>query len=291
LSLASEKTIRGRKGDLHNKPPPSLLVWRNIVIFEFDLALQGSVVDVFGSDAKWWFRAGGLSAIVIGISYLLIVALYVSVGGAIPSGAEEKLEFFAEHTTEWWAIIALSVLTNFLYLPVALSLYLALKEINKNAMLVGAGLIGLFTILENTVSWPSLASLVTLSGDYSTATDGAQRAAIVAAASYASSLSGSTLLAVYAILVPALGKLIIGLVMRKGIFSKITAYLAVVAGIIGIVSVVGPFIMDALRSAVVISSVLITVWLLLVGYRLYRLGQRDDPHVGSVMNETKTKSA
>lgn len=227
------------------------------------------------SNTKWWFRVGGLSAIVVAILYLLIVALYVSVGGAIPSGAEEKLEFLGGHTAEWWGIIALSVLTNFLYLPVAMSLYLALKEINRNAMLVGAGLIVLFTILENAVSWPNFASLVVLSDDYASATSDAQRAAILGAATYASSLVGSTIVAVYAILIPALGKLVIGLIMLRSTFGKVVAYLAVVAGILGIVSVVGPFIVDGLEQTIIIPSVLITIWLFWVGYRLYGLGQED----------------
>ena len=62
----------------------------------------------------------------------------------------------------------------------------------------------------------------------------------VAAANYSFGVLSSSLFAVYAILVPALRILIIGLVMLKGTFSKITAYLGVVTGILGIISVVGP---------------------------------------------------
>ena len=232
---------------------------------------------------------GGLSAVVIAILYLLIVMLFALVGGAIPNGAEETLEFLHGHTAEWWAIIALSVLTNFLYLPVALSLYLALKEVNKNAMLVGAGLIVLFTILENAVSWPNFASLVALSDDYAAATSDAQQAAVLGAAGYASSIVGSALVVAYAILVPALGKLVIGLVMMRSTFGKVAAYLAVIAGILGIVSVVGRFIVDSLEQAVIFSSLLITIWLFWVGYRLYGLGQEE--HQTESGKVTKTNSA
>src|SRR2546425_1428862 len=83
----------------------------------------------------------------------------------------------------------------------------------------------------------------------------------------------STLLGVYAILVPGVGILITSVVMLRGIFSKTTAYLGLVAGILAIVSVVGPFLVRSLGAAVVVSSVITTVWLLLVGYRLYRLGR------------------
>ena len=82
--------------------------------------------------------------------------------------------------------------------------------------------------------------LIGLSGDYATATDGAQQAAYIAAAEYPSAVLGSTLWAAYAVLVPALGILAIGLVMLKGAFGRVTAYIGVPTGILGIASVVGP---------------------------------------------------
>ena len=78
---------------------------------------------------------------------------------------------------------------------------------------------------------------------------------------------------VYAILVPALGTLLIGLVMRKGIFNKVTAYLGVVTGVLGIVSVVGPLFVSALDATIILTSLLTTIWFLLVGLRLYKLGR------------------
>jgi hypothetical protein len=58
-----------------------------------------------------------------------------------------------------------------------------------------------------------------------------------------------------------------------GAFGKLAAYLAMVSGILGIVSVVGPFFVRASGLAVVLSSALITVWAFLPGYRLCRLGR------------------
>ena len=62
--------------------------------------------------------------------------------------------------------------------------------------------------------------------------------------------------------------------MLKGIFGKSTAYLGLVTGILGIVAVAGPFFVGALSVAIIIASVLTTVWVLFVGYRLYRLAQQ-----------------
>jgi len=55
--------------------------------------------------------------------------------------------YFAGKTTVWWAILGLSVATDVLYIPVALSLYFALKDVNRNAMFVATAFVGLF------VSW------------------------------------------------------------------------------------------------------------------------------------------
>jgi hypothetical protein len=84
----------------------------------------------------------------------------------------------------------------------------------------------------------------------------------------------SNLLGVYIILIPAVGYLISGLVMLKGIFSKSTAYLGLVSGILGIISVVGSVFVSFLGVTIIIASFLTTVWVLLVGYKLFRLSKQ-----------------
>src|SRR5262249_49892144 len=157
---------------------------------------------------------------------------------------------------------------------VALSLYVALKDINRNAMLAGAGFLVSFVILDLAVTWPNYAALITLGGQYAAAANDVERTALVAAAYYPSAVLASIVVGVYAILVPSLGNLIIGLVMRRGPFGRLTAHLAVTSGVLGIVAVVGPYVIRALGLAIVIGSALTTAWVLLVGWRLYRLGHR-----------------
>ena len=65
----------------------------------------------------------------------------------------------------WSGILGLSVVTDLLFVPVALSLYLALKEITRNAMLVATAFVGLFVVLGLAVTWSNYASLIVLSGD------------------------------------------------------------------------------------------------------------------------------
>ncbi len=219
-------------------------------------------------DGKWLYRVGGISALVLGVAYIVIFPLYAHVG-APPSGdGEAWLQYLAGKTTVWWAILGLSVLTDFLYVPVALSLYLALKGVHRNAMLLATALVGLFVVLDLAVTWSAFASLLTLSGHYAAASNDVQRAAYVAAARGASAVLTSRLEVVYAIVVLSSGILMIGFVMLKGVFSRTTAYLGVLTGILGIVSMAGWSV------TIIMNAVLATVWLLFVGYRLYRLARQ-----------------
>lgn len=218
------------------------------------------------------YRAGGVSALVLGISYLIITALYV-LGGVLSGGAEEWLGHLTGHTNEWWAILYLSVGTDILFFPVAWSLYVSLKRLDQNALPAGVGFLMLFAVLDLAVTWPNYASLIGLSGQYAAAVDGVQRAAVVTAAASAFEVLSSGLFGVYTILVPSLGILLLGIVMRKGVFGRLTACLGIATGILGIVSAVGPFFVPSLGMAAVATSVLTLVWVFLVGCKLLQLSR------------------
>src|SRR5208337_4243049 len=122
-----------------------------------------------GLEQKHWFRAGGIAAIVLGIVYIVIIPLYARVG-APPSGGEAWFKYLPGKTTIWWAILGLSVFTDFLFVPIALALYLALKKVDRNAMLLATAFIGLFVALDLAVTWTHYASILVLYGKYCAAT-------------------------------------------------------------------------------------------------------------------------
>jgi hypothetical protein len=226
--------------------------------------MTGNAVD---TDVKWLYRVGGITAVVLGAAYITIIPLYAHVG-APPSGGEAWLKYLAGKTTVWWGILGLSVLTDFLFVPVALSLYVALKGVNNSAMLVATAFVGLFVVLDLAVTWSNHASLLMLGAGYAAASNDAQRAAYVAAANYAAAVLASRLAIVYAIVTLSSGILITGVVMLKGIFSKTTAYLGLITGILGIAALTG------VSAIIIMNALFATVWVLFVGYGLFRLGQR-----------------
>src|SRR5262249_46486552 len=104
-------------------------------------------------EGKWLYRVGGISALVLGVTYIVIFPLYAHVG-APPSGdGETWLKYLAGRTTVWWAILGLSVLSDLLFVPVGLSLYLALRGVNRNAMLLATAFVELFVVLDLAVTW------------------------------------------------------------------------------------------------------------------------------------------
>ncbi|WP_035357695.1 hypothetical protein [Edaphobacter aggregans] len=217
-------------------------------------------------DQKQWYRVGGIAALVLGIAYIIIFPLYAHIG-VPPIGGEAWFKYLPGKTTVWWAILGLSVFTDFLFVPVAFALYLALKEANKNAMLLAMAFVGLFVVLDLAVTWSHYASMLILYSNYSRSTDDVQRAGYVAAADYASAVLASPLEIVYAIVTLSFGILVIGFVMMRGVFNKTTAYLGLATGILGIVSVAG------LSLTIIMNALFATAWILFVGYRLHRLAK------------------
>jgi hypothetical protein len=225
------------------------------------------VPDIVAAETheRGWLRAGGISALALGVGYIVIVVLYAQVG-APPRGGEAWLAYLTGKTTIWWAILGLSVLTDFLFVPVAVALYAALHSVNRSAMLVAVCSVVLFVVLDLAVTWPNYASLLVLRGDYAAATQDSQRAAAIAAAGVAASVLVSPLELVYAMVILSVGILTIGFVMLKGPFARPLAYLGMFTGALGTLSLVGPGIL------IIGASLLTTLWLLLVGYQLWRLG-------------------
>jgi hypothetical protein len=217
-------------------------------------------------DQRHWYRVGSVAAILLGIGYILIFPLYARVG-APPSGGEAWFSYLPGKTRIWWAILALSVFTDLLYVPLALALYLALKKIGKNAMLLATAFMGLFVVLDLAITWTHYASILMLYNQYSTATSDLQRAAYLAAADYGSAVLASPLEVVYAIVTLSVGILVTGVVMLRGAFDKIAAYLALATGVLGIASLTG------LGVAIIGNALFATAWLFCVGYRLHRLAQ------------------
>ena len=77
---------------------------------------------------KLVYCTGGVCALVLGLGYLVIIGLYAPIG-APPVSIDALLLYLTTNSTRWWWIIGLSVLTDFLFVPLALTIHFALKKV------------------------------------------------------------------------------------------------------------------------------------------------------------------
>jgi len=218
----------------------------------------------------WILRTGGVGALLIAAGYLATIPVFAAVG-APPAGAEARLAYHATAAGAWWAIVGLSVLTDLLFVPVAISLYAALRQANQPAMLIASAFTLLFVVLDLAVTWPAYASLVVLGGQYATAAGGDERALPVAAAGYPSAMLSSPLQAIDSILTLSIGILGTGIVMLRAGFGRTAAIVGVATGVAGIASVAHTAVTGALSPLAILTTLLTIVWLVLAGIGL--LGQ------------------
>ena len=217
------------------------------------------------SEERECFRWGGIAALLLASGYVVIIPLFAWVG-APPTTGEAWFRYVPGKTRVWWAILWLSVATDLLYLPVAWTLWITLRNTGRNLMLAAVVCLNLFVALDLAVTWTHHASMLALFENYSAAADQAHRATYLAAAEYASSVYATPLLTFYIIVIPSMGVLFASMAMIKARFGKASAWTGVITGVSGCLSLTGFF------PLVMANALGATLWFFLVGARLMRLG-------------------
>ena len=211
------------------------------------------------------YRCGGIAALLVAIVYIAIIPLFARVG-APPKTGEAWFHYLPGKTSIWWVILCLSVVSDLFYLPVVWALWTALRNTGRNRMLAAVVCLHLFVVLDLAVTWTHHASLLALFQHYSNAADEAHRAAYLAAAEYASSIYATPLLSFYIIVIPSAGVLLASMAMMNSRFGKAAAWIGVITGGLGILSLTGFF------PLVMANALGTTLWFSLVGIRLLRTG-------------------
>ena len=224
-------------------------------------------------DQSWkgLYRWGGLLALLVGVLYFAIIALALAMGTP-PTGTGALLEYYNDNAALAYGAFGLAIVSDIMLAPVVFALYLALRGINKNAMLVASGFGGLFLVLDMGVTGTAAITLVNLGQNYAAAATDIQRTAYLAMAdnSLAIVSAGQHL---FSSAVPSLWGLIASLVMLKGIFSKATAYVGIAGSIVGLAYVLNIFV-PALTILLPFEIILFGIFFLLAGSKLYGLGKR-----------------
>jgi hypothetical protein len=233
-----------------------------------------STKDVADSTWRGIYKIGGFSLLLAGLMYLLgsTLGLYL---GATPGDSPAYLEALANRPTLAEVMYWVFALTDILLLFGTLGLYLALKEINKSAMLVAASLLSLFIILDLGITELNSLALVALTRNIAAATSDTQRMAYQAGANWG--LATMPLATFFSWFGPSCGFLVVSIVMSKSFFGKPTARFGMIVFILGII--VGfYFLYPVPILAFFLTPVLVIygAWLIATGRRLHRLGKRMD---------------
>jgi hypothetical protein len=238
---------------------------------------QLTPVGATSIDRSWRgvYRVGGVCLLLLGLLYLSEPTFARALNVA-PADSEAYLANLAAHPTPARILYGLFCLIDFLTLPAALALYLALQRVARNAMLLAAALLVVSALLDVTLTEMNQLTLVTLTQHAAAATSDAQRVAYTAAADYARATI--PLATFYSYVLGALGILIAAWVMRKSVFSRWTAHAGIGGGMMLVLA--GFYvIVPALSILLTPGFLLAGLWALSAGVRLYRLNGREQEPV------------
>ena len=224
---------------------------------------------VAAPDPSWrsLYRAGGVSAVLFVVLVLAAIAFVVVAPPPLNADGATTLQYVASHKVLYTIEQALWLAPSVFAAVVFLALFPALKHLNKSYAALGAlaGFASWVLGLAIPTTGGGAPVLVSLSDQYMTATTSAQHTAFATAAQVF--IAQNNITSAVGILAPV-GILILSLVMLKGVFPKGVAYLGIVTGALGIVS-------EALRPLIgpgyLVYGLLLPAWILLVGWKLYRL--------------------
>jgi hypothetical protein len=236
-----------------------------VVVFLARICQEGiGAMTVVDQSWKRVYKSGGFSLFAGGailVTFLLSVFIFRV---ALPLTPQAVLENPMPPVT----LYLLAALGELLLLPAAIGLYLSLKDVNKNCMLIAAASWSVAVSLY-LVSRGQIISLLPISGRYAAAPSEVMRAAYMVSADQA--IEVANIYGNMALMLHQVGSIIMGLVMLKGVYGRRTGTFVTVVGIITFIGTFG-VVLRPLSFLTLFGLMLTAVWQIVVGVKLYRLG-------------------
>jgi hypothetical protein len=209
-------------------------------------------------------KAGGLSLLGGGIILFMFILSVFAFQVQLPLTAQ----VFLDNPLPPVLLFSLAAFGEFLLMPGVLGIYFSLKDVNRDLVFLGTA-IWISAIPMFLVSRGQVISLVSIAGSYGAEADAIIRAAYFVTVQFA--LDVSNVYAVMALDLLGVGGIILGLVMLKGVFSRRTGYLLVLAGALTVMGTFG-VILEPLTIGTLFGLILNGVWQVILGIKLYKLG-------------------
>jgi len=233
--------------------------------------MENQVMHAENTDVVWksLYKIGGAATVTM--LALIPIQIFIFVVYPPPGTA---IEYFTLFQKNWFlgllSLDLLYILNSVLLSIIYLALYLALKRASESLMAIALvlGLVGIAAYFPSNTAF----EMLSLSNQYAAATTDAQRTIFLAAGQAMLAIYRGTAFDVYYVM-NAIALLIISVVMlRSNIFSRVTAYVGLLAGILMIVpSTAGTIgLIFALASLVPWA-----LFSLLIARRLFQLGKCD----------------
>jgi hypothetical protein len=219
-------------------------------------------------DQSWKrvYRAGGISLFAGGAILVIFLLSVFIFRVALPLTPQAVLENPVPPIT----LYLLAAIGELLLLPAALALYLSLKDVNKNRMLIAAAFWSA-AVAMYLVSRGQILSLLPMSGRFAAATGEAMRAAYLVSADHA--IEVANIYGNMALMLHQVGSIIMGLVMLKGVYGRRTGRFVTIVGTMTFIGTFG-VVLRPLSFFTLFGLMLTSVWQMIVGAKLYRLGQQ-----------------
>lgn len=230
---------------------------------------MNQVTDIETADLRWksLYKVGGVAALTMLV--IMIAQIIIFIVWPPPSTIEGYFTLFQNNWLLGLLSLDLLYIVNIVPLIlIFLALYAALKRVNESIVAIGLtfGLVGIAAYFASNTTF----EMLSLSNQYAAATTDAQRAMFLAAGQTMLETYKGTAFNVYYVLNAVALLIFFTVMLRSNIFSKATAYVGIVAGVLMIVpSTAGTIgLYFALASLVPWA-----IWLILFARRLFQLGQ------------------
>lgn len=228
-----------------------------------------SIPNAPAADARWrsLYRIAGVAALISAVFIPVQIIVFLAWPPPIEGTARDWFALFQDNQIV--GLIDLDVLLvadNMLLIPLLLAFYVLLRRASESIMAAAAAL-GLLGIALFIASNPAF-EMLSLSDRYAAATTEAQRSVFLAAGEAMLATWQGTAFQVAYILGSVAGIAIGAVMLRSGVFGKLTAYMAILGNAVGLglyIPTIGVYI-------AVFSVVFLEIWYALVARRLFQFG-------------------
>ena len=232
-----------------------------------------SISQNLNPDWSSLFRIGGLAALIAGVLFRRNISaeLFLFTGEMPPNTVSDWFGLLQNNNLLGLSLLNVFDVVNYALLGIMfLALYVALKKTNQSYMTIATavGLTGVAVYFASNTSF----SMLSLSNQYAAATTEAQKSILLAAGQTMLTINQGTGVHLSLLLLAVAGLLVSIVMLQSKTFSKITAYVGILASVFDLTYCVTFILLPELDALLLSAAGLcLMVWHILVGRKLYKL--------------------